>query len=197
MARVTDQPQPEWRWTRRDWLIVGNLGLVSGLVLAGLLRFGLVALMHASMGGLALFLVAAGTNLFLFPSLFAAALLQKPGAALTVQAPSALVIALLTPFGADGLLAGLFFGLIGEGAVAAITRYRSFGWRRMALCGLPAGLLSAVLSLVGHPVVPVWLLTMLAVGAGTLGSAVGSGALAGWLAHRLQPHPSRSGRTRS
>ncbi|NJO83481.1 MAG: hypothetical protein HC828_12115, partial [Blastochloris sp.] len=100
-------------------------------------------------------------------------------------APSALIIALLTPFGADGLLAGLYFGLLGEGAVAEITRYRSFGWRRMALCGLPAGLLSAVLSFVGHPVVPVWLLSILAVGIGTLGAAVGSGALAGWLAQRF------------
>jgi ABC-type thiamin/hydroxymethylpyrimidine transport system permease subunit len=183
----TPSKRHHWRWTRRDWLVVGNLGLVCGLVLASMLRFGLVALMHASMGGVALLLVAAGTNLFLFPSLFAAALLQKPGAALAVQAPSALVIALLTPFGADGLLAGLFFGLVGEGAVAAITRYRSFGWRHMALCGLPAGLLSAVLSFVGHPGVPVWLLSMLAVGAGTLGAAVGSGALAGWLtSHRIR-----------
>jgi len=197
MAGVTDQSRHEWRWTRRDWLIIGNVGLVSGLVLAGILRFGLVALMHASMGGLALFLVAAGTNLFLFPSLFAAALMRKPGAALAVQVPSALVIALLTPFGVDGMLAGLFFGLVSEGSVAAITRYRSFGWRHMALCGVPAGLLSAVLSFVGHPIVPVWLLSMLAVSAGTVGAAVGSGALAGWLAQRFQTHPSRSGRTPS
>ncbi|MCG8352197.1 MAG: ECF transporter S component [Chloroflexales bacterium] len=189
MAETPSHSAREWRgyrWTQRDLLLVGNTGLVCGIVAAGVGAIRPVLLAHTGLGFLSLLLIALATNIFLFPSLFTAAWTRRISAAVTTQLLVALVIVLLTPLSWRFILDGLFVGLLCEGAFALTTRYRRTGVWSLALAGLLVGVVRSPVTFLGHPVAGLWSPVMVAIVLTTVGVAAGYGALAAYAATWFQ-----------
>lgn len=172
------------RWLSRDWLLVGNIGLLSGLLLAGLFWLVLLPLVHLWLGVIGLLPLVIGMTLLWFPGVLAAIAVGKPGAALAVQAPQAIVLLLLTPIDSEVLLACTFFALVAEPVIALCTRYRWLTPARLGWCGLFVGV--GMVTLFGwlFPFVFASLPLSVMIGGSAVGLTSLLGISAGWIGQR-------------
>ncbi|GIV86934.1 MAG: hypothetical protein KatS3mg054_0963 [Chloroflexus sp.] len=172
------------RWLSRDWLLVGNIGLLSGLLLAGLFWLVLLPLVHMWLGVIGFLPLVAGMTLIWFPGALSAAAVGKPGAALTVQIPQAIVLLLLTPLDGEVLLACTFFALVAEPVIALCTRYRQLTPIRLGWCGLFVGVGMVILVAWLYPFIVVSLPLAAMIGGSAIGLTSLLGISAGWIARR-------------
>lgn len=172
------------RWLSRDWLLVGNIGLLSGLLLAGLFWLVLLPLVHLWLGVIGLLPLVIGMALIWFPGALAAVAVGKPGAALTVQLPQAIVLLLLTPIDGEVLLTCTFFALVAEPVIALCTRYRRLTPARLGWCGLFVGVGVVILFGWLYPFVFASLPLSAIIGGSAVGLTSLLGISAAWIARQ-------------
>ena len=123
-------------WSTRDILVTAVVGIVFGLFLTGA-------------NYVYLFLIApfgpivqwSWNGLWFIPPLFMVYVSRKPGSGFLASVIAGLVQIPFTPFAATAVLGGVIFGVIAELTLFIFTRYRSFGFVRMALVGLVSGVI--------------------------------------------------------
>lgn len=124
-------------WTLRETMIVAVLGAVFGVLYLGWVQVWLV--LQAIFGALTMDVVM---GFWFIVSIIAAAIIRKPGVAITSEVMAAAVQVLMgSPAGLMLLLTGLVQGA-GAEAVFAATRWRSYSLPVLMAAGVGAALAS-------------------------------------------------------
>jgi energy-coupling factor transport system permease protein len=124
-----------WAWSTRDILIVAVTSLVFGFFLIG------STYLYYAVAVLGPIVYWALNGLWLVPPIFMAYVIRRPGSALLTSLISCLLLIPFTPYGVASLFSGSLFGVLTELSLFLFTRYRAFGWIRLALVGILCGVL--------------------------------------------------------
>jgi energy-coupling factor transport system permease protein len=124
-----------WAWSTRDILIMAVMSIIFGLFLTG------ATYLYYVIAALGPIVYWAWNGPWLIPAVFVVYVSRRPGSGVLTTLIASLVMIPFTPYGVAALFSGLLFGVLTELSLLLFTRYRFFGWIRLALTGILTGAL--------------------------------------------------------